>query len=41
MLNFFGYIEQGYQFGEEKDSFEDVLEAVKIYFREKGAVLLR
>ncbi len=34
MLNFFGYIEPGYQFGEEKDSFEDVLEAVKIYFRE-------
>ena len=34
MLNFFGYIEPGYQFGEGKDSFEDVLEAVKIYFRE-------
>ena len=34
MLNFFGYIEPGYQFGEEKDSFEDVLETVKIYFRE-------
>ena len=34
MLNFFGYIEPGYQFGEGKDSFEDVLEAVKIYFQE-------
>lgn len=34
MLNFFGYIEPGYQFGEEKDSFEDVLEAVKLYFQE-------
>ena len=34
MLNFFGYIEPGYQFGEGKDSFEDVLETVKIYFRE-------
>lgn len=34
MLNFFGYIEPGYQFGEGKDSFEDVLEAVKIYFKE-------
>ena len=34
MLNFFGYIEPGYQFKEGKDSFEDVLEAVKIYFRD-------
>lgn len=34
MLNFFGYIEPGYQFGGEKDSFEDVLEAVKLYFQE-------
>ena len=34
MLNFFGYIEPGYQFGEGKDSFEDVLEAVKLYFQE-------
>lgn len=34
MLNFFGYIEPGYQFGGGKDSFEDVLEAVKLYFRE-------
>ena len=34
MLNFFGYIEPGYQFGEGKDSFEDVLEAVKLYFKE-------
>lgn len=34
MLNFFGYIEPGYQFGEGKDSFEDVLEAVKVYFRD-------
>ena len=34
MLIFFGYIEPGYQFGEGKDSFEDVLEAVKLYFQE-------
>ncbi len=34
MLNFFGYIEPGYQFGEGKDSFEDVLETVKLYFQE-------
>lgn len=34
MLNFFGYIEPGYQFGGGKDSFEDVLEAVKLYFHE-------
>lgn len=34
MLNFFGYIEPGYQFGGGKDSFEDVLEAVKLYFKE-------
>lgn len=34
MLNFFGYIEPGYQFGGVKDSFEDVLEAVKLYFQE-------
>lgn len=34
MLNSFGYIEPGYQFGEGKDSFEDVLEAVKLYFQE-------
>lgn len=34
MLNFFGYIELGYQFGGGKDSFEDVLEAVKLYFQE-------
>lgn len=34
MLNFFGYMEPGYQFGGGKDSFEDVLEAVKLYFQE-------
>lgn len=34
MLNFFGYIEPGYQFGGGKDSFEDVLEVVKLYFQE-------
>lgn len=34
MLNFFGYIEPGYQFGGGKDSFEDVLEALKLYFQE-------
>ena len=34
MLKFFGYIEPGYQFGGGKDSFEDVLEAVKLYFQE-------
>ena len=34
MLNFFGYIEPGYKFGGGKDSFEDVLEAVKLYFQE-------
>lgn len=34
MLNFFGYIEPGYQFRGGKDSFEDVLEAVKLYFQE-------
>ena len=34
VLNFFGYIEPGYQFGGGKDSFEDVLEAVKLYFQE-------
>ena len=34
MLNFFGYIEPGYQFGGGKDSLEDVLEAVKLYFQE-------
>lgn len=34
MLNFFGYIEPGYQFGGGKDSFEEVLEAVKLYFQE-------
>lgn len=34
MLNFFGYIEPRYQFGGGKDSFEDVLEAVKLYFQE-------
>lgn len=34
MLNFSGYIEPGYQFGGGKDSFEDVLEAVKLYFQE-------
>ena len=34
MLNFFCYIEPGYQFGGGKDSFEDVLEAVKLYFQE-------
>lgn len=34
MLNFFGYIEPGYQLGGGKDSFEDVLEAVKLYFQE-------
>ena len=34
MLNFFGYIEPGYQFGGGKDSFENVLEAVKLYFQE-------
>ena len=34
MLNFFGYIEPGYQFGGGKDSFEVVLEAVKLYFKE-------
>ena len=34
MLNFFGYLEPGYQFGGGKDSFEDVLEAVKLYFQE-------
>lgn len=34
MLNFFGYIEPGYQFVGGKDSFEDVLEAVKLYFQE-------
>ena len=34
MLNFFGYVEPGYQFGGGKDSFEDVLEAVKLYFQE-------
>ncbi len=32
MLNFFGYIDPGYKFGEGKDSFEDVLEATKKYF---------
>ena len=34
MLNFFGYIEPGYQFGKGKDSFDDVLESVKRYFQE-------
>lgn len=34
MLNFFGYIEPGYQFGSGKDSFEDVLETVKEYFEQ-------
>ncbi len=34
MLNFFGYIAPGYQLGGGKDSFEDVLEAVKLYFKE-------
>ena len=34
MLNFFSYIEPGYRFGEGKDSFEDVLEATKLYFEE-------
>lgn len=34
MLNFFGYIEPGYQFGKGKDQFEDVLNAVKEYFNE-------
>lgn len=34
MLNFFGYIEPEYKFGNGKDEFEDVLEAVKMYFTE-------
>ncbi len=32
MLNFFGYIDPGYQFGEGDDSFEAVLAATKRYF---------
>lgn len=35
MLNFFNYIEPGYQFGEGEDSFEDVLAYVKEYFAEE------
>lgn len=34
MLNFFGYIDPGYQFGHGEDSFEQVLEYVKNYFEE-------
>lgn len=32
MLNFFGWIEPGYQFGQGEESFEDVLESVKSFF---------
>ena len=36
MLNFFGYIEPGYQFGRSgrEDTFEEVLKEVKGYFEE-------
>ena len=34
MLNFFSYIEPGYQFGTKQDSFEDVLNTVREYFKE-------
>ena len=34
MLNFFSYIEPGYQFGTGKDDFDTVLKAVKQYFEE-------
>lgn len=34
MLNFFGYIEPGYQFGNGNDSFDVVLQEVKKYFDE-------
>lgn len=34
MLNFFSYIEPGYQFGKEIDDFEAVLESVKMHFKE-------
>lgn len=35
MLNFFGWIEPCYQFGQEKDSLEDVLAYVKQFFQEE------
>lgn len=35
MLNFFGWIEPSYRFGQGKDSFEDVLEYVKTFFKEE------
>lgn len=35
MLNFFGWIEPCYQFGREKDSFEDVLMYVKQFFQDE------
>lgn len=34
MLNFFSYIEPGYQFGTKQESFEDVLNMVREYFKE-------
>ena len=34
MLNFFSYIEPGYQFGAAEDDFDSVLMAVKQYFEE-------
>ena len=34
MLNFFSYIEPGYQFGTGEDDFDTVLKAVKRYFEE-------
>lgn len=35
MLNFFGWIEPKYQFGEGKDHFEDVLQYLQTFFKEE------
>ena len=35
MLNFFGWIEPKYKFGEGKDCFEDILEYVTTFFKEE------
>lgn len=35
MLNFFSWIDPGYQFGEGEDSFEDVLDHTKKFFEEE------
>lgn len=35
MLNFFGWIEPGYQFGQKEDTLQDVIAHVKMFFQEE------